>query len=272
MSFELSKSDLDYQIAILPQKSLKLHEAVVDDHVMELLDAIDRQGMIRDPVIVDRETDVVLDGMHRVTAIRRLGLRGVPVCQVDYRATAIEIGGWLRVFDDGAVENIKSAIRSHGIRCNPAESITREWPSLPLLLGPDTSIELDREGEAPKRVLDRTMTVVDALSANGIDSRLQPDNTLDRIDTEVTLVLPAPDKSAVVTAAEKGDPFPPNTTRHVIPTRPVAVNSPLELLDINPEDGTRRLDRRLQDRSIDRLPPGSEYAGRTYEEALLVFD
>lgn len=271
MSFELSMSDLNYDVTILPVNSLKLHEAVIDDHVDELLAAIQREDVIRDPVIVDRETNVVLDGMHRVTAIRRLGLSGIPVCRVDYRTPEIEVGGWIWVFETSKIEYLKPTFHSRELRFNPVESTRREWPSLPLLLGSDTAVELDLEDGTPKQVLDRTMAAVDDLSAAGIQSQLQPNSTLGRSGTEVTLVLPAPDKSAVIAAAESGDRFPPNTTRHIIPARPMALNVSLELLASDAENGVQRLNRQLRKRSIDRLPPGSEYAGRTYEEALLLF-
>jgi len=272
MSFELPLSDLDYEVTILSTNSLKLHESVVEDHVDELLEAIKHDGWIRDPVVVDRETKVVLDGMHRVTASRRLGLRSIPVCLIDYRAPAVKVGGWLRVFDTVGVEPLRSAFDARGLSFTPIERASRDWPSLPLLHGPETSVELGTDGESPKRVLDRTMAAVDALTADGFDSRLQRDSTLDRSGTQVTLVLPTPDKPAVVEAARTGDRFPPNTTRHVIPARPMAVNAPLDLLEGDPDDGARHFVRGLRERSIDRLPPGSDYSGRTYEEPLLVFD
>lgn len=70
------------------------HERVEPDRLTRLIEEIRRDGCLREPVLVDRGSLVILDGHHRVQALRTLGCRLVPVYLVDYRSTAVRVGPW----------------------------------------------------------------------------------------------------------------------------------------------------------------------------------
>lgn len=275
MSFELPTRVLDAAIAIVPVEWLQLHEEVIGTHVDELCDAIERDGLLRDPVIVDRDTNVVLDGMHRVTAIRGMDLTGIPVCLVDYRDPAIEVGSWIREFDGLDPDRLRDRCAEAGLRVQPVDPETdpdRSWPAPPVIVTESNQFELTLPDGSPRAVLDRTMRVVETLRSTGIETHRRPDTAFaSRSPGQPTLVIPSPDKAAIIRAAEADDPFPPNTSRHVIPTRPVGVNVPLDRLEGDHRRATATLTSELNERPFERLPPGSQYAGRTYEEELLVF-
>lgn len=275
MSFELPTAGLDAEIAIVPLEEVKPHEAVVTTHVEDLVAAIDRDSVIRDPVIVDRRSSVVLDGMHRVSAAQRLGFVGVPACLVDYEDPTIQVGGWYRSFADLPVDAFREECAAVGLETRPiraAEVGGRTWPDPPVAVSPSGQFELGWGDASAATVLSRTLDAIEGARSAGFDARLVPDTAV-KIDAtdSVTVVIPPPDKASIIKAATAGDRFPPNTSRHVIPARPMAVDAPVDLLTGDPDVATETLDRRLADRPLDRLPPGSEYAGRTYEEALLVF-
>jgi hypothetical protein len=59
----------------------------------------------------------------------------------------------------------------------------------------------------------------------------------------------------------------------VIPSRPLGVNVPLDLLiNHTHEEATEKLDQLLSSRHVSRKPPGSVVDGRRYQEELLVFE
>jgi len=49
---------------------------------------------LRHPVIVDKESFVVLDGMHRVAALKILNCQRIPACLVNYKSPSISVGAW----------------------------------------------------------------------------------------------------------------------------------------------------------------------------------
>ena len=74
--------------------SLKGHEEVIPDNLETRTAKLISKGFYK-PIIVDRESLVILDGHHKWTAARSLGLRRVPVVMVDYLLDeSVEVGVW----------------------------------------------------------------------------------------------------------------------------------------------------------------------------------
>lgn len=71
-------------IKIVNNRLLKQHEKIRTGHLNKLQKKIAADGCITDPIIVDKNTMVILDGHHRFNAIKRLGLTHSPVflCQL----------------------------------------------------------------------------------------------------------------------------------------------------------------------------------------------
>lgn len=49
---------------------LHIHEEIIPEKTAELVEKIPHDGVFIHPIIVDRDSYVVLDGMHRVAAAR----------------------------------------------------------------------------------------------------------------------------------------------------------------------------------------------------------
>jgi ParB-like chromosome segregation protein Spo0J len=69
-----------YNICLLEHGLLRQHEKINDRHVEELVCQIAQDGCVRDPIIVDKRTLIILDGHHRFNALKKLGLVRIPVC------------------------------------------------------------------------------------------------------------------------------------------------------------------------------------------------
>lgn len=78
----------------VPLPWLKAHEQYVEARVVELLERFRRTGCVDYAVVVDRATGTVIDGHHRLEALRRLGAARVPVHLVDYQDPAIGVRCW----------------------------------------------------------------------------------------------------------------------------------------------------------------------------------
>jgi len=76
---------------LLPLKDLAPHERVIPGRVEALLHAITAAGRVYKPIIVDEETLTVIDGHHRLHALKLMGARKAPVLLVDYERDANKI-------------------------------------------------------------------------------------------------------------------------------------------------------------------------------------
>lgn len=86
--------ELSCRLAILPMSILRPHESIDPKLVNELMEDIRLRGHLRKPILVDLETLIIIDGHHRVEALRRLGCRKVPCLLVDYRSPRITALRW----------------------------------------------------------------------------------------------------------------------------------------------------------------------------------
>lgn len=71
--------------------SLRRHEEISYDRLFEVLNKIRSDGFVRNPVVADYKTRVVLDGHHRILALKMLGVSLCPVLLVDYFSSKIRL-------------------------------------------------------------------------------------------------------------------------------------------------------------------------------------
>ena len=70
-------------VVLVETVSLRGHEEVIPDNLETRTSKLLRKGFYK-PIIVDRGSMVILDGHHKWTAAKSLGLARVPVILVDY--------------------------------------------------------------------------------------------------------------------------------------------------------------------------------------------
>jgi len=81
------------KIVMLPLDALKPHEKASPLYLQVLKQEIARDGLLRHPIIADRNTFVILDGVHRWLALRSLGYSFIPTILVDVlQDTEIRVG------------------------------------------------------------------------------------------------------------------------------------------------------------------------------------
>ncbi|MCX6778399.1 MAG: ParB N-terminal domain-containing protein [Candidatus Micrarchaeota archaeon] len=87
MSDVCSAGDLIAKVLI---EDLKGHEKTIRKRLEKMVDDIRRKGQLN-PILVDAATFTVLDGHHRVEAMKRLGHRYITARLVDYNHPSIEV-------------------------------------------------------------------------------------------------------------------------------------------------------------------------------------
>ena len=83
--------------ALAPLRALRPHEMHDTHHALEIMEAILTAGAVLNPILVDSGSGVVLDGHHRLAALRALGARYAPVLLVDYMRGPVVVSSWRRM-------------------------------------------------------------------------------------------------------------------------------------------------------------------------------
>ncbi len=73
---------------------LRQHEEVDPAHLKELTEEIASDKILKFAIVVDKNTNVILDGEHRFNALKDLGCKKIPVVYVDYNSPDIEAQAW----------------------------------------------------------------------------------------------------------------------------------------------------------------------------------
>lgn len=97
-------------LAVVPIDSLRPHEEFINDRVEALVRDMLERGVIIKPILVDASTLTILDGHHRVEAMRRIGARKIPAVLVNYDSECVSVGSWRP-----GVEVSKSEVRRRGV-------------------------------------------------------------------------------------------------------------------------------------------------------------
>jgi L-serine kinase (ADP) len=82
------------EFALVPLDRLRGHEEHDSEKVDELIVELRRTGVFSDPIWVARGTWVILNGHHRVEALRRLGMKRIPAWVLDYHGEHIDLDRW----------------------------------------------------------------------------------------------------------------------------------------------------------------------------------
>jgi hypothetical protein len=78
-------------IVFIEIEELKEHEEIRPDYLEELKNEILSDGILKMPIAVDKKTYIILDGHHRLHALKKIGCQRIPVILFDYQSPEIKV-------------------------------------------------------------------------------------------------------------------------------------------------------------------------------------
>jgi ParB-like chromosome segregation protein Spo0J len=84
-------NEIHHSIAFADVDALQSHERVSRKKFCVVKESISSCGVVREPLLVDASSFTVLDGHHRLGALRALGARRAPVFFVDYSHESVRV-------------------------------------------------------------------------------------------------------------------------------------------------------------------------------------
>jgi len=85
-----------FRKGLIQLEQLKPHERMNPAYVNELAKRIEVEGKLKKAIAVDVHTRIILDGVHRFYALKKLGCKRAPVLWVDYASPQIVVRSWKR--------------------------------------------------------------------------------------------------------------------------------------------------------------------------------
>ncbi len=78
-------------IVFIEIEELKEHEEIRPAYLEELKNEILSDGILKMPIAVDKKTYIILDGHHRLHALKKIGCQRIPVILFDYQSPEIKV-------------------------------------------------------------------------------------------------------------------------------------------------------------------------------------
>lgn len=246
---ELTKS-----LDIREVSSLFPHEQTLAPNLKRLKEAMLNIGQLVDPIIVDRETRVVLDGNHRLKVLQVIECP-LAACQlVDYQKPEIEVGTWFPVTQKPMAEILKNEkIKAERVDCEHGKTALKTLDA-PFMAVQNThsnacnAFFLDPGKYKIREMIEEQHYLLSCME--GVEWEYIPDNMADEYLAQgYTVLFRRPfTKQEIVRAAKEHNPFPPKSTRHVIPNRIIRLNMRLGWLHENRENAKHYLEEMLHKR------------------------
>ncbi len=271
------------KLKIVQTDWLQPHEEVDVSRLDPLVDAIGREGRLRNPPVVaqlrgEDERYIVLDGANRTTALRQMGVPHTLVQIVRPKHDSIQLRTWNQVVQSGQLEELLGVIRSI-----PGLSITKtdfESASEKLVAGVLLAFLGSPTDEIWEISIDIGTLETSIVKMSDLITGAESVGTLERTGqvraSELThfypniaglIVLHNFVVEEVMIASANGMCLPSGITRFVISPRALRLNYPLDWLvgDASLEHKQAQLDdwvkRQLTNRSV-----------RFYAESTFLFD
>jgi len=81
----------DDRIQTIAIRDLNPHEQVLEENLKKVLTSLKVERTLKHPIIVDKDTKVILDGHHRAKACALLGVPEIPCFLIEYHSHEITV-------------------------------------------------------------------------------------------------------------------------------------------------------------------------------------
>ncbi|HPR42117.1 MAG TPA: ParB N-terminal domain-containing protein [Candidatus Methanofastidiosa archaeon] len=203
------------KVDIIPLEDVKCHEEVIEEELQEFIKSLKAKGIFYRPILVDRNSLVVLDGHHRVEGLRRLGAKKVPAILLDYDSDDIKLYTWYPIIL-GDPNKVVAFLKEHAkvVDMEKDEAMSKVDAAEALFC-----ILPDKDGMS--KIVIGGDDLLDKLEENFSMEYVDTLDFLKKLDGEngVLLYRRSRTKKEVIERAMSGEMFPPKTTRHYLPFR-----------------------------------------------------
>ncbi|NUQ39192.1 MAG: ParB N-terminal domain-containing protein [Caldilineales bacterium] len=272
----------DICLRIVPVSCLQLHEEDDPYRVKRLMQAVQRDGKLKNPIIVARQAQteeayVVLDGATRTTALQEMGVPYALVQIVDYASSRVKLEVWHHIIvglpELRLLGNLGEIAHLHVMRLDEAHSqgkLSRRELLARLMLRNGQMFAITSEGNIhvqAERLCELVALYRGKAEVHRIASVELPDLLDDYPDLTAVVSFPPFTPAEIMQIAANGKKVPMGITRHLIAGRVLGMGAPLEVL--TRPDSLQEKNAWLEQQIRMRLHANKI---RLYQEPVFVFD
>jgi len=276
--FEIKNSKIPILLALKRIEELKPHEETVATDLRGIVNTLQRDPILRHPVVADAATGAVLDGNHRLAALSELGCFTIPTALIDYQNPMVKVDRWFRVITGESLDDFVKRTKdnqghlvkslSESDRCLLSRlsyaSLCNKTKWFTFATGEPDAVEAFKKSYRIEEIARNNHLKIAYTDSNDLTGLHKSSFMMSTIRAE---------KSEVVESCMNHRLFPPKSTRHLIPSRPLGLSVPVESLkNKNYAEAESDFVRHIRSKHVKRLPEGSKVGSRRYLEEVFLFD
>jgi len=247
-------NDILSKLRIVPTSSLVQHEERIERNIMLLKEAMLNIGQLVDPLIVDKKTNIVLDGNHRMKVLELIKVPQV-VCQiVDYDNPDILVGGWYPSAKNIPINKFEK-FKIEPVDLGTGRTAIDKMKAVFMLVNNEGNYLIEPGSYDVNSLIDTQQNILKSLDE---ELNYVEDTLLDSQETNSNgfgtsihldlLVRKNYTKKEIIERSLSGRHFPPKSTRHIIPDRIIRLNMRLGWLHQDKDEAWKYLRRLLKNR------------------------
>jgi len=269
-------------IRIIPIEELVFHEMEDPERTKRIAERIRADGVLKNPVIVgnvkhESSKFLLLDGVHRVNALKKLGSKDVVAQIVDYWSDDVKVYTWCHVIHGINARHLLKKLKDikdinlEKMNEKSAQMLLEQKRIVSYLLFKNEDVFVVKSKDDLKTRATKLRDVVNVYGATSKIYRVSKSEVdfLLRKSKDATAVLfiPVYEKDDIVNLAFNKIELPAGITRHVVSKRVLGLYMDLALLkvDISIEDKNKLLEEVIKQRVANKKI-------RFYPESVVVFD
>ena len=195
------------------------HEQIDPIRLQEIKKQLIKDGIQREPIIIEGNHLIVLDGHHRIRALKDLGYSKVVAYKINYNDNNLILKTWYPAIK-GSKKDLQTTLHNH-IASSETKQILARCPRL-ILHDKEHNLKTDR-----KTIMN---SILGRFGIRYVQNEEKARELARHDNFAGCIIFESIGKQDVINAALSGSILPPKTTQHIIPCRPVKCFIPLEKL------------------------------------------
>lgn len=231
-------------------KSLLSHEQVISSNLKHLKEAMLNMGHLVDPLIVDDKTGLVLDGNHRLKVLEIIECQHAACQIVDYMSEEITVGTWYPSIMLSAEEVLKlDSIKHEKVDYAAGKDAVDNLRAPFMAVSKNNECYLINPGSYKLMEMVEEQNYIFSLIDKGAVDYIPMEELQKHVGAQKTVLYRrAYSKDEIIKAGQAHMPFPPKSTRHLIPGRIIRLNMKLGWLNRSKDEASSELHRMLTSR------------------------
>jgi L-serine kinase (ADP) len=276
--FEINTGKIPILLTLKRIRELKPHEETVRSDLQGIVSTLERDPVLRHPIMADSTTGAVLDGTHRLAALSQLGCQTIPTALIDYQNPLVRVDRWFRVISgEDLTDFMKRTDQSRSDMATSASDADQgllSRLSYVVLCNQRECFTFKSNGHGALEACKHAFQIEEIARNNHLKiGYTDSDDVKGLLRNSFLMSTIRVEKSEVIESCVNHTLFPPKSTRHLIPSRPLGLSFPLDWLrSKNYPEAESAFVKHIRSKHIKRLPEGSKVGSRRYLEEVFLFE